>query len=131
MTLASFVTAVLLLVQAERPTPAPLNEEQVKQLRALMYTTQTTAATLQGQLDEKQRELAKVYAQYELNQRQALRLQSEIMELQKQLLANHHKLQVELRSIVGQERFEMLRLRVLNSLTPKPKDKEPETPPRK
>ena len=130
MTLASFVTAVLLLVQTERPTPAPLSEDQVKQLRALMYATQTTATTLQTQLDEKQRELAKIYAQYELNQRQALRLQSEIVELQKQLLANHHKLQVELRSIVGQERFEMLRLRVLNSLTPKPKDKEPE-PPRK
>jgi len=126
MKLLPFVA--LLLVQAERPTPAPLNEEQVKQLRALMYATQTTATTLQGQLDEKQRELAKVYAQYELNQRQALRLQTEIMELQKQLLANHHKLQVELRSIVGEERFEMLRLRILSSLTPKPKDKEPETP---
>lgn len=128
MTLATFVTAALLLVQAQRPTPAPLSEDQVKQLRELMQTTQTTASTLQGQLEVKQRELAKVYAQYELNQRQALRLQSEIVELQKQLLANHHKLQVELRSIVGQERFEMLRLRILSSLTPKPKDKEPETP---
>lgn len=128
MTLAPFVTVALLLVQAERPTPAPLSEDQVKQLRELMQTTHSTAATLQTQLEEKQRELAKVYSQYELNQRQALRLQGEIMEVQKQLLANHHKLQIELRSIVGQERFDLLRLRILNSLTPKPKDKEPETP---
>ncbi|MBL8799869.1 MAG: hypothetical protein JNM56_38665 [Planctomycetia bacterium] len=121
---------VLLLIQAERSTPAPLGEEQVKQLRALMFSTQTTAAALQAQLEEKQRDLERVYAQYELNQRQALKLQAEIMELQKQLLANHHKLQVELRTIVGQERFEMLRVRIGNALAPKPKEKEkePEAP---
>lgn len=126
MTLLPLVTAALLFAQAERPTPAPLSEDQVKQLRELVQVTQTTAATLQKQLDEKQRELAQVYALYELKQRQALRLQADIMELQTQLLANHHKLQVELRTIVGQERFELLRQRILNVLTPKAK--EPEVP---
>jgi chromosome segregation ATPase len=116
-----------LLGQAEKPSPSPLTEEQVSRLRELVRATSETAKRLQAQLDEKQQQLARVYAQFELNERLATRLESEIVELQRQLLANHHKMQVELRTIVEKERFEVLRQRLSRALAP-PKEPEPTRP---
>ena len=69
--------------------------------------------------------MAALYADYDLNERQAQRLQLEIVDLQRQMLANYHGMQTELRKIVGKERFEVLRQR-LNRVVPPAGVKEPE-----
>lgn len=110
---AMLLSAALLLVnQTDRPQPAPLNEEQLTRLRELIRTTQEAAAALQTRLDELERSLAGVYAEYELDERKAGRLQAAIVDLQRQKLANHHKMQTELRTIVGKERFDVLKQRL-------------------
>jgi len=121
--------AALLLVQPPEKTMPPLSEEQATQLRALVRSTQENAAALQGQLDDKQRALAGLFAEYELKERQARKLEEEIIDLQRLLLANHHKMQVELRTIVGKERFDILRQRV-GRILPAPGAKELAPPPR-
>lgn len=122
-----FLSATLLVLaqNADKPAPPPITEEQAMKLRELVRTTQSKAAELQAQLDERQRELAALYAEYELKERQARRLQLEIVDLQQQMLANYHNMQTELRKIVGKERFEVLRQR-LNRIVPPAGAKEPE-----
>lgn len=121
-----FLSAALLVMgQGDKPAPPPLTEEQSMRLRELVRSTQSKAAELQTQLDERQRELAALYADYDLNERQAQRLQLEIVDLQRQMLANYHTMQTELRKIVGKERFEVLRQR-LNRVVPPAGVKEPE-----
>lgn len=121
-----FLSAALLVMgQGDKPAPPPLTEEQTMRLRELVRGTQSKAAELQAQLDERQRELAALYADYDLNERQAQRLQLEIVDLQRQMLANYHTMQTELRKIVGKERFEVLRQR-LNRVVPPAGVKEPE-----
>lgn len=125
----SFFLSVALLVlgQGDKPAPPPLTDEQVTKLRELVRSTQSKAAELQSQLDERQRELAALYAEYELKGRQAQRLQLEIVDLQRQMLANYHHMQTELRQIVGKERFEVLRQRLSRVVSPTGV-KEPEPP---
>jgi hypothetical protein len=123
-------TPLLLLGSAtampdDRPPP-PYTEEQIQQLRDLVQTTRATGAKLQTAVEEKQRELAGLYNQYELNERAAPRLQQEIVDLQQQLLANHHKMQKELRAIVSKERFSVLSQRLNRAMAPK--EKPPERP---
>lgn len=120
--------AALLLVQAPEKTLPPLTPEQSEQLRTLVRTTHDQGAALKSQLDEKQKALADLFAEYELKERQARKLEEEIIDLQRQLLANHHKMQVEIRTIVGKERFDILRQRV-GRIVPAPGAKEPEPPP--
>lgn len=125
------VLSLLLIVSAaatsdDRPAPPPYTEEQLKQLRELVRTTREEGARLQGQLEERQRDLAELYNQYELNERAAQQLQLEIVDLQRQLLANHHKMQKELRAIVSKERFTVLSQRLNRAMAPK--EKPPERP---
>jgi hypothetical protein len=54
---------------------------------------------------------------------------AEIVELQRLLLANHHRMQVELRAIVNQERFEFLRRRLSNVVAPAAGNRETPAPP--
>jgi G3E family GTPase len=119
--------ALVFLVAAAAPsqTPAPkdraispLSAEQIAQVRELVRSTQSQAAILQTRLDERQRQLARVYAEYEFDDRKAQDLQKEVVDLQRQLLANHHRMQVELRSIVPKQRFEMLRRRLEQIVSP-------------
>jgi hypothetical protein len=98
--------------------PPPLTDEQVTKLRELVKVTQARANELKDQLDVKQMALSLLYAEYKLDTPRAEKLQSEIVDLQKQLLANYHRLHVELRDIVGEERFQTLRQRLDRILAP-------------
>lgn len=121
----SVMWLALLLAQVEQPAP-PLSEEQVVRLRALVRDTQTKATALSAQLEAKERELGQVFAAYVLDERRAAVLEGEIVELQRQKLANYHHMQVELRAIVDQQRFDVLkqRLRQAGFFGPPAKDKE-------
>jgi hypothetical protein len=103
-----------------QPEPAPLpplTERQIIQVRELVQATQSRITFLQARLNERQRDLARVYAQYDLDETQARKLQEEIIELQRQLLSGHHRMQTELRTIVGRERFDFLRARLEQALS--------------
>jgi hypothetical protein len=99
----------LLLAQAE---PPPLSEEQTARLRALVHDTQTRAAALTTQLETKERELARIYFEFALDERRVAAVEAEIVELQRQKLANYHQMQVELRTIVDRQRFDVLKQRL-------------------
>ena len=113
-----FGAALVPLVTAEDRPPLKFPQEQTVRVRRLVGAVQTEAILLQARLDERQRELAELYTQYELDDQRALKLQDEIVELQRALLANHHRMQVELREIVDQERFTILRQRLRYLVTP-------------
>ena len=113
--------AALVTGQAPAASPPPLTAEQLARLREVVRTTQATAERLRQDLADRERQLAEKYAQFDLDEAAAVKLQGEIVELQKQLLANYHSLQVELRKIVGAERFALLKQRLDNVLRPKPK----------
>lgn len=100
--------------------PPPLSEDQRASITKLANETKKEADRLKGLLDRRQEELGEVYAKYGLDEAKATKLEAEILDLQKQMLANHRKMQVELRSLVGEERFVILRKRLDNMLkTPK------------
>jgi hypothetical protein len=126
-----FLCAVLVTGQASSASnPAPLTEEQLTRLRELVRSTQRKAEGLRQELADRERQLAEKYGQFELDEAAAEKLQSEIVNLQKQLLANYHHLQVELRKVVGPERFAQLKLRLDNALRPRPKAERPPEPSR-
>ena len=104
--------AMALLWVAAQDAPPPLTPAQLVRVRELVRVTQDQSTALQARLGERQRELAGLYAVYTLNEREAQRLQREIVGLQRELLANHHRLQVELRTLVTQQRFDTLRRRL-------------------
>jgi hypothetical protein len=111
-----------LLAAGQAPAaPSPLTGDQLARLREVVRATQATAQRLQKDLAERERLLAEKYAQFDLDAAGAEKLQGEIVDLQKQLLANYHALQVELRKLVGPERFAQLKQRLDNALRPKPK----------
>jgi len=116
--LMSAACAVLLSADADPPSPPPLSQEQLVRVRGLVQEVQAQATLLQARLNERQRALAQVYMAYELDGPSAQKLQIEIVELQRSLLANHHRMQVELRKTVGRERFELLRRRLAQSVAP-------------
>ena len=132
--ISAFLCALLVTGQAAATTPpsafaptnpVPLTDEQLVRLRELVRATQTTAERLRQDLGERERQLADKYARFDLDDAGAEKLQGEIVGLQKELLANYHRLQVELRKIVGPERFAQLKLRLDNALRPKGKGEEP------
>jgi len=110
----------------EKPAVPPLTEEQIARLRELIRATNEKAAEVAGQLEAKERELARHYGEYELNERQVAALEAEIVELQRQKLAHYHRMHVELRTIVGKERFDVLKQRLRLAGFFGPVAKEPE-----
>lgn len=96
--------------------PPPLTTVQVEQVRTLIKRTQTEQARLKTELARSQKELAACYDVFELDEPQVEKLQKEIVELQRGLLASHHSMQTELRTIVGEERFKILSKRIANAL---------------
>src|SRR5262245_36360720 len=96
MLVISSLFAGLLVAPRARAAPPPLTEDQLTRVRELVRTTQTKAERLQRDLAERQHQLADKYAQFDLDEAAAEELQGEIVQLQKQLLANYHSLQVEL-----------------------------------
>jgi len=105
------LTALPLWAGESTELPA-LTSDQVARVRELVRRTQTQASLIQSRIEQRQRELAQVYAEYELKSESAEKLQQEIVDLQRRLLANHHAMQMQLRSIVGKARFEVLRRRL-------------------
>src|SRR5262245_47953337 len=114
---ATFVIAALLaLSQDKPPDPPPLTEEQRARLTRLSQDTQKESTRLKALLEERQQELARVYAEYNLDLPRATQLEAEILDLQRQMLDNYRKMQVELRAVVGKERFMTLKKRIDNFL---------------
>src|SRR5262245_11528713 len=91
---------------------APLTDAQRERLTKLVHTTQKENEDLKAKLEQRQRELARHYAEFDLNEKAVTKLQAEVIDLQRKLLDNYHRLQVELRMIVGRERFVVLRQRL-------------------
>ncbi|WP_425617104.1 hypothetical protein NA78x_000774 [Anatilimnocola sp. NA78] len=111
----------LLAAAPEAPRePPPLSPEQLAQVRALVQRTQAEQQTLKAELATSQEKLTRCYAEYKLDEPQVEKLQDEIVDLQKKLLASHHRLQKELRTIVGAERFMILSRRIENALRSPP-----------
>jgi hypothetical protein len=133
MARALCLVAVLALAQAGKPSPPPLTQEQRTRIGKLAKDTQQEAVRLKGLLEERQKELARVYGEYELDEKRATALEAEILDLQRQMLANYRKMQVELRTLIGKERFTILKQRLDRFLEP-PARKAPEkdkTPPKR
>ncbi len=120
--------AFVSLVTAEDRPPLKFPQEQTAHVRRLVGAVQTDATLLQARLDERQRELAELYTQYELDEQRARKLQDEIVELQRAMLANHHRMQVELREIVDKERFTFLRQRLRHLVAPAAPDAPKQEP---
>lgn len=114
----AMIMVVALVVAAQDGAPPPtLTSTQLARVRELVRVTRNQSSLLQARLSERQRALARLYAQFELDGKAAQELQNEIIELQRQLLANHHQMQVEVRKVVGKERFELLRRRLEKVVT--------------
>jgi len=123
------IVALLFSLLAAAPDeprePPPLTTEQLTQVRALVQRTQTEQAALKTELAAAQDKLSRCYAEYKLDEPQVVKLQDEIVELQKKLLVSHHRLQKELRTIVGAERFLILSRRIENALRSSPSNSPP------
>ena len=117
--------------KATKENPPPLTAEQVTQVRALVQQTQADHTAARQSLTEAQEDLARCYAKYELDEKEVARLQAVIVEQQQKLLASHHRMQKELRSIVGAERFLILSRRIDNLLkNPAAVSPSPASPPK-
>jgi hypothetical protein len=116
--LAMIVMVAVVVAAQDGAPPPPLTSTQLARVRELVRVTQDQSTLLQARLGERQRALARLYAQFELEAKEAQTLQNEIIGLQRQLLANHHQMQLEVRKVVGKERFEILRRRLERVLTP-------------
>jgi hypothetical protein len=122
-----FLCLTLLAAEEEKAAPPPLTAEQVTKVRALVRQTQTDHAAAKQALAEAQEELARCYSRYELDEKEVTRLQEVILAEQQKLLATHHRMQKELRAIVGAERFLVLSRRIENVLK-NPPSSSPNTP---
>ncbi len=117
MTIPAFVFCFLLIAApGQTSEPPPLSQEQRARLVKLKNEAEEETVRLKAQLEERQQELARAYADYDLDIKRADRLEADILELQKQMLASYRKVQVELRATVGRERFLVLKQRLDNIL---------------
>jgi|GEM_PF-4121636 len=115
---------VLTALAADEPRSAPsLTAQQVQQVRALVQRTQSEQAAAKKSLLAAQEDLARCYADYELDQKRVDELQTRILAQQRKLLDTHHRLQTELRNIVDAERFKVLSRRIENALRDPPPEK--------
>lgn len=113
-----------LVLQGPADQPPPLTEEQKTRIRELVRTTQEESTRLKARLQESQQDLARHYGEYDLDVEAVKKLEAEIIDLQRQMLAGYHKMQVDLRTVVGRERFRFLKQRIDNALNPpEPKKK--------
>lgn len=112
--MASSVLLFVALLLSPVQTSPPLTRDQYDKVRELVSSTQHTAERLQAELDRRQRELVQRYGAFELDAAAVEKLQREVLDLQRKLLANYHRMQVELRTIVGKERFQVLSQRINN-----------------
>jgi hypothetical protein len=115
---------VLSSAAAVAADPPPLTDEQKARISKLANETKQESERLKALLDLRQMELAAVYAEYKLDEDRAAKLEADVLDLQRQMLANYRKMQVELRTLVGEERFKQLRRRLDNMLKPPTKTNE-------
>jgi len=94
-----------------QPAP-PLPPDQVVQVQRLIQTTETRDQEIRAQLVDRQQELARAYVQANLDTTRINALQEAIVQLQRELLANYHTLQMQIRRIVGPTRFFRLKKRI-------------------
>jgi len=111
-------TIWLLAQDAPPPAAAPLTDQQLQKIRPVIRGAQAETARRQNRLGECQRELAVLYARYDLDEAAARKLQDEIVELQRQLLTAHHRMQKALRASVDAAQFERLRRRLEQTSAP-------------
>ena len=119
--LASLVGPVN-LPAGDPPEIQPLSDQQRTRIAELAKRTQDENVRLKAQLEEHQRKLAAIYASYKLDADNATQLETEILDLQRQMLANYRRLQVELRTVVSEERFAILRQRLDHLLQSPPQE---------
>ena len=103
----------------------PLSDEQAAQIRTLIQETKARDSRIKTQLARCQRELTDAYRGFEIDEKNILQLQQEIVDLQKSLLDNYHRLQTGLRRIAGRERFKVIKTRVDLHLRSKDTPKKP------
>lgn len=122
----AFVVLLGMLPPESQPAdrPAPLKSEQVAKLRALVGKVRQRDAALKKQLAAHQRALRAEYASFRLDEKRVARLRKAVTQTQSELLSNYHHLQVELRKIVGKERFVFLKRRIDNALEPNSKSRQ-------
>jgi hypothetical protein len=119
MAAVPFILASLLaLAPAQGPEPPQLTTEQRARLSRVAHEGQAETARLRVLLEQRQQDLARVYGEYELDEKRATVLEGEILDLQRQLFASYRHLQVELRATVGRESFMALKKRLDNFLQP-------------
>ncbi len=110
-------TLLLLGQQPDKAAP-PLTKEQYEKVRELVHRTQEEAATLKAELEKCQRELLRRYSAFELDVAAVEKLQNEVLNLQRKTLTNYHRMQTELRTVVGKERFLILNQRIRHVIEP-------------
>lgn len=127
----SALLLILATLAADDAAPPPLSSEQLGAVRALVQRTQAEQAEARAALTNAQEALARCYSAYDLDLKQVEKLQTKIIEQQRILLASHHRLHTELRTIVSGPRFEILSRRIENALRNPPlnaKEEAPATP---
>jgi hypothetical protein len=119
--MAAWPLLVILFVTADPQDKAgapPLTEDQRVRIQQLVRSTQEESARLKDRLEKSERELARRYTEYQLDAAAVDQLEKDVLDLQRQSLANYRRMQVELRAIVDRERFQTLRQRLERILGP-------------
>ncbi|MEJ5250833.1 MAG: periplasmic heavy metal sensor [Chthonomonadetes bacterium] len=83
-----------------------LTSQQRTRLTALMNEMEEKMRQLMTRLHEQRMQLAKLYEQYDFDERAAQRLLSGIRHVQDEILKTHHEHQKQLRRILDKEQFE-------------------------
>ena len=110
--MASVFLCFLIVASPAAERPAPLDQAQIVRLQQVVRRTQERNVELKAALDERQQELMGAYSQFELDETRISQSHEEIIVLQRKLLENYRDLQVELRAIVGEQRFAQLKARI-------------------
>ncbi len=107
------VLSALINGVAQKPAELPpLTPQQQDKVRTLATRTQAEAKKLKERLEKRQNELTLLYSDYELDLKKVEAAETELIEIQKLMLENYRTMQVELRKIVSEERFLILRKRL-------------------
>lgn len=83
-----------------------LTSQQRTRLTALMNKIEEKMRQLLTRLHEQRTQLAQIYEQYDIDERAAQRLQSNIHQIQGEILKIHHEHQKQLRKILDRDQFE-------------------------
>ncbi|HEY3268967.1 MAG TPA: periplasmic heavy metal sensor [Armatimonadota bacterium] len=118
---AAVILAAPSAVQAQAPPQPPagapgpqyqslgLSADQLRRVQALHAQFGPKLGELERSLRDKRRALEDLYKDFALDMDQARRLNAQINDIQKDILAQHLRLQVELRKILTAEQFGRLK----------------------